>query len=340
MAFRCWDAVAVQARRSGFRNDQCQALRGRANVGLMLGRLLPAVVDAEHALRMFEDMALPISTAATAAVAARALAWRGDLSAASATLGRSRELSARVPLALVSADQAWAGGLIALVEQRYRDAWTELSQVSAHPNTALWAVADLTEAAVRSGKAAPVAAAVDAAEQAAAAFGSPHLDALVARSRALLTEGPAAEEHFRAAVIAGQVAGAALELARTRLLYGEWLRRQRRLVPARDQLAEALHTLDSTGALPWAERAAAELRAAGVVPTRSGRAAKTDLTGLLTPQELQIARLAGRGLTNKEIADQLYLSHRTVGAHLYRAYPKLGITGRGQLRDALGGVAH
>jgi DNA-binding CsgD family transcriptional regulator len=337
MAFRCWGTIEAQARRTGFPNDECQALRGRANTGLMLGRLLPALVDAEHALRMFEDMALPISTAATAAVAARVLAWRGDLTAASAALSRSRELSARAPLALVSADQAWAGGVIALADQRYRDAWTELSQVSAHPNTALWAVADLTEAAVRSGKAAPVAAVVDAAGQAAQAFGSPHLDMLVARSRALLTEGAAAEEHFLAAVTAGQSAGAPLELARTRLLYGEWLRRQRRLVPARDQLTEALHALDSAGARPWAERAAAELRAAGVVPTRSGRAAGTDLTGLLTPQELQIARLAARGLTNKEIADQLYLSHRTVGAHLYGAYPKLGITGRGQLRDALAG---
>jgi DNA-binding CsgD family transcriptional regulator len=336
-AYRIWGSTADLARRTGFPNDECQALRGRANTGLQLGRLLAALDDAEHALRMFEDMGLPISTAATAAVAARVLVWRGELSRAAAALARSRELSALAPLALVTADQAWAGGLIALTEQRYRDAWTELSQVSAHPTTALWALGDLTEAAVRAGQASEVVTAVDAAEQAAAAFKSRHLDMLVARSRALLTDGPAAEDHFQAAITAGQTADTPLELARTRLLYGEWLRRRRRLVPAREQLAEALQPLDAAGVRPWADRAAAELRAAGVVPVRPGRGVEPDLTGLLTAQELQIARLAARGLTNKEIADQLYLSHRTVGAHLYRAYPKLGITVRGQLRDALAG---
>jgi DNA-binding CsgD family transcriptional regulator len=160
---------------------------------------------------------------------------------------------------------------------------------------------------------------------------------LVARSRALLADGPAAEEQFQTAVITGQAAGTPVELARTRLLYGEWLRRQRRSVPAREQLIEALHLLDTAGARPWAERAASELRAAGVVPVRAGWAAGPDPAGLLTTQELQVARLAARGLTNKEIADQLYLSHRTVGDHLYRTYPKLGITARGQLRDALAG---
>jgi DNA-binding NarL/FixJ family response regulator len=97
-----------------------------------------------------------------------------------------------------------------------------------------------------------------------------------------------------------------------------------------------LHLLDTAGARPWAERAASELRAAGVAPVRAGGG--PDPAGLLTPQELQVARLAARGLTNKEIADQLYLSHRTVGDHLYRTYPKLGITARGQLRDALAGA--
>ena len=335
MALQCWNAAAEQARLTGFPNDECQALRGRANVGLALGRLLPARDDIERALRMVEEMALPITTAATAAVAARTMAWQGDLSEAAAALARSRELAASAPLALVSADQAWAGGLIALAEQRYRGAWTELRHVSDHPTTALWAVADLTEAAVRSGRPGDVREDVASAARAAAAFGSSHLDMLVSRSHALLADGAEAEEHFRAAVDAGSVAGTPLELARTRLLFGEWLRRQRRQVHARDQLSDALHVLESAGARPLAERAAAELRAAGVVPSRPGRAAQNDRTAQLTPQELQIARLAARGLTNKEIADQVYLSHRTVGAHLYRAYPKLGITGRGQLRDAL-----
>lgn len=335
MALQCWSAVARRARSTGFPNDEAQALRGRANIGLMTGRLTAAMDDAGNALRMIETMGLPVSTAATAAAAVRAMTWRGDFTGAKAAVTRSRELSASPSDALVSADQAWAAGLVALTEQRYRDAWTELSRTSAHPTIALWAVGDLTEAAVRSGKSDSVTPVVTAAEQSAAAFAAPHPNMLVHRSWALLSDGPDAGEHFRSAVAAGRTAGTPLELARTQLLYGEWLRRRRQSLPAREQLSEALHTFDVAGAHPWAERAAAELRATGVVPVRSGGAPGADMTHLLTPQELQIARLAGRGLSNKEIADRVYLSHRTVGAHLYKAFPKLGIASRGQLRDVL-----
>jgi DNA-binding NarL/FixJ family response regulator len=131
----------------------------------------------------------------------------------------------------------------------------------------------------------------------------------------------------------GRHAVTVLELARTQLDYGQWLRRERRVSEARDQLAAALHLFDEHGATPWAERAAAELRAAGVAPARTRRTSGAAAAETLTPQELQIARLAAEGLTNKEIADRLYLSHRTVGAHLYRVFPKLGITNRAQLRD-------
>jgi DNA-binding CsgD family transcriptional regulator len=123
------------------------------------------------------------------------------------------------------------------------------------------------------------------------------------------------------------------EWARTRLVHGEWLRRQRRMVLARAELGAAAAAFGRAGATAWTSRATAELRAAGgavdheqwPIPTGSPERPS------LTPQELQIARLAARGLSNKEIADQLFLSPRTVSAHLYRAYPKLGIRNRAEL---------
>ena len=123
-----------------------------------------------------------------------------------------------------------------------------------------------------------------------------------------------------------------LQRARTELLYGEWLRRERRRTDSRVHLRAALDSFRTMGAVPWAERAEAELRASGET------ARKRDLStaGQLTPQELQIARLVTGGLTNKEIAAQLYLSPRTVDYHLRKVFTKLGITSRTELvRDGL-----
>ena len=119
--------------------------------------------------------------------------------------------------------------------------------------------------------------------------------------------------------------------ARTELAYGEWLRRQRRAAESKQHLRAARDTFDALGTSPWGERARHELRTAG---ERSGerRAPSSDS---LTAQELQIAQLAADGLTNREIGKHLYISHRTVGAHLANIYSKLGVTSRGQLHNAL-----
>jgi DNA-binding CsgD family transcriptional regulator len=122
------------------------------------------------------------------------------------------------------------------------------------------------------------------------------------------------------------------DLARVHLLYGEWLRQSREIARARQHLRTALAGFEYLGATAWADRAAAQL-AATAGPTR--RAAELGPTEPLTAQELQVAELAAAGLSNKQIAARLYLSHRTVGAHLYRIFPKLGITSRAALRDAL-----
>jgi DNA-binding CsgD family transcriptional regulator len=123
-----------------------------------------------------------------------------------------------------------------------------------------------------------------------------------------------------------------LHRARLQLAYGMWLRRRQQAGDSRAPLRVARDTFDALGADAWAERARRELRAAG---ERGGRPAPRALD-LLAPQELQIARLAAEGLNNREIGQQLYLSHRTVRNHLYRIFPKLGITSRAELAAAVG----
>jgi DNA-binding CsgD family transcriptional regulator len=122
-----------------------------------------------------------------------------------------------------------------------------------------------------------------------------------------------------------------LARARLSLAYGTWLRRQRRIAESRAELRSARDLLDAIGVRYLADRAQRELGASGEATRHRG----IDVLDQLTPQELQIARLAAEGLSNREIGSRLYLSHRTVGSHLYRVFPKLGITSRGQLHSAL-----
>jgi DNA-binding CsgD family transcriptional regulator len=183
---------------------------------------------------------------------------------------------------------------------------------------------DLVEAAVRTGQperaAEPLARFSDWARRADV----PALEALAERCRALLETGQEAEQHYLTAL---KLHDGPFEQARTQLLYGAWLRRARRKSDARTQLRAAVDTLDRIHAASWAGQARVELAAAGATAPR------TDLASAprLTPQELQVARLAAQGLSNRDIAAQLFLSPRTVGYHLYKAFPKLGITSRSQL---------
>jgi DNA-binding NarL/FixJ family response regulator len=110
-----------------------------------------------------------------------------------------------------------------------------------------------------------------------------------------------------------------------------WLRRQRRMAESRPALRAARDTFEALGAAAWCERARQELRASGETHRRRCDETRDDLT----PQELQIAQLATEGLSNRQIGEMLFLSHRTVGSHLYRIFPKLGITSRTELREVL-----
>ncbi|MEV4807283.1 AAA family ATPase [Nonomuraea sp. NPDC049421] len=191
------------------------------------------------------------------------------------------------------------------------------------------ALPEVVEAAVRAGRPAGAAAALERLDAQARATGAPWALGLAARSRALISTGPAAEELYREAIERLASGRTVSHLARAHLVYGEWLRRERRRQDAREQLSTAHTLLCDIGADGFASRAAGELRAMGE-PVRKRSARPFDA---LTAQELRIAKLVASGATSKEVAAQLFLSSRTVDAHLRNIFRKLDITSRRQLRD-------
>ncbi|MBP2367432.1 ATP-binding protein [Pseudonocardia parietis] len=188
---------------------------------------------------------------------------------------------------------------------------------------------ELIEAACRTGQPERAADALDQLCSRALASGTPWGLGLAARSRALASTGPAAEEHYREAIERLRECRMATQLARAHLVYGEWLRRQGRRQAARQQLRTAHQLLSDMGAEAFAARAARELRATGERP-RSRSAQPSDA---LTAQELTIARLVATGATSREVGAQLFLSPRTIEAHLRSIFRKLDIGSRRQLRD-------
>ncbi|MFD5436484.1 helix-turn-helix transcriptional regulator [Kitasatospora sp. NPDC127067] len=232
-------------------------------------------------------------------------------------------------------------GTAALVEGDHRTAYEHLRRTytrgprpaPVHHHASPYHLADLAAAAVRADRTDDARSVLRAAEDLLGPSRSARLDAIVHRARALLSEPDGAEPHFRAALADPAGAHWPFEHALVQLDFGEWLRRRRRAVEARPLLAAALETFERLDARPWTGRATAELRAAGV--TVADSAVPRAVSGL-TAQELQIAQLAAEGLTNREIGARLYLSPRTIGFHLHKIFPKLGITGRAQLRDVLG----
>jgi len=197
----------------------------------------------------------------------------------------------------------------------------------------LWALFDLTEAAIRTDRADQARAHVKAMLDTDLASLSPRLALLVAGSAALLDE--AAVDAFDRALAVPDAERWPFELARIRLAYGERLRRHRDRIDARRHLRAAAGIFDQLGAAPWAARARRELRAAGQLVAPGERAG----AGTLTPQQLEIATLAAAGLTNKQIGQRMFLSDRTVSTHLHQLFPKLGVTSRAALRDALSSYA-
>ena len=198
-------------------------------------------------------------------------------------------------------------------------------------NLVSWALPELVEAAVRSDDAASAVAAHERLASRTRASGTELAHGIEARSRALVSDGRAAEAGYTEAIELLGRTRLRMHLARARLLYGEWLRREGRRADAREQLRAAHELFSGFGARGFAERARRELLATGeTVGARRGGARDE-----LTPQELEIANLAAEGRTNPEIGAQLFLSARTVEWHLRKVFAKLGIGSRRQLRTAL-----
>ncbi len=195
----------------------------------------------------------------------------------------------------------------------------------------LWVLFDLVEAAMRTGRRDAARAHVQAMLDTNVASLSPRLAMLVAGATALLDDEM--NDTFERALTVPDAALWPFDFARVQLTYGERLRRDRATGDARRHLSAAREIFDQLGAAPWAARASSELRATGT-PVAHGQ--RPDPV-TLTPQQREIATLAAAGLTNKQIGERLYLSHRTVATHLYQIFPKLGVTSRAALRDALSG---
>jgi DNA-binding CsgD family transcriptional regulator len=194
-----------------------------------------------------------------------------------------------------------------------------------------WALVELVEAATRAGALDVAAAAMDRLSERARICGTEWALGLEARARALLSDAAEAERLYREAVTRLDCPATPVDCARARLLYGEWLRRAGRRVDARRQLRIAHATLSDLGFEAFAERAQRELQATGETTRRR----TTDTRDELTPQELEIARLAGDGLSNPEIGARLFLSPRTVEWHLRKVFAKLAIRSRRELTGAL-----
>ncbi|GAA2588279.1 AAA family ATPase [Actinomadura fulvescens] len=230
----------------------------------------------------------------------------------------------------------WSLGLLELGLGRAEAALAHFDRLAREPMRhhicATRSTPDLVEAAIRVGSRERADEPFARFERWAERARRPWADALVLRCRALLSGDERADGLYAEALKLHDPGGRPLEYARTALLYGEWLRRARRKAEARVHLNEALEVFERLGMRPWAERARGELTATGAADVAPANGTQ-GVGAALTPQELQIARLAARGLSNRDIAAQLFLSHRTVGYHLYKAYPKLGIASRGDLKD-------
>ncbi|MFD5410472.1 AAA family ATPase [Streptomyces nojiriensis] len=200
-----------------------------------------------------------------------------------------------------------------------------------HYHLSCYAVADYAAAAVLIGRAEDASVALKQVTAVVADGGSVRLRQVLDRARALLADPAEAGPFFESALADPAGHRWPFEHAQTWLEYGEWLRRQRRIAEARAALIRAREIFEGLGAVHWSERAQAELRAAGVAVESAPRSAFRTLT----PQRQRIVRLAAQGLTNREIGERLFLSPRTVGTHLYQAFPVLGVTSRGRLRDVV-----
>ncbi|HEU5008766.1 MAG TPA: BREX system ATP-binding domain-containing protein [Jatrophihabitantaceae bacterium] len=262
-------------------------------------------------------------------------AYRGDVAAALPLLDAADQHAAARGQVLAASMIGSARAVLFNGLARYDEALTAAVDACAHDGLGLYALGlvELIEAAVRTGRADLAPPALDRLAERTHASNTDWSLGIEARSRALLTEGPDAQALYEESLSRLSQGRVRLHLARTQLVYGEWLRREKRRAQAREQLRAAHELFAGCGAAGFAERARRELSAIGDVQ----RPRTADALTVLTPQEAQVARLAAGGMTNPEIGAQLFISPRTVEYHLRKVFAKLGLGSRKELRRAMGG---
>ena len=313
-----------------------QVLVLQAWAAIHLGSWDVAKTAAEEGGRLARETAQPLWAARARAAEATLAGLRGEQDLAEILAAEAERAALPTRASAVLADVQWARGLTALGGGRFPDAFEHLRRMfdpadpAHHLMKQCWAIGDLAEGAIHGGYRDAARALLEELEPVAARTSSPRMRVAVGYARPLLAADRDAEPLYQAGLRA-DLTRWPFARARLQLAFGAWLRRQRRVAESRAPLRAAREAFDALGVDPWCERARQELRAAGEASRRRAPEARDTLT----PQELQIAQMAAEGMSNREIGQKLYLSHRTVGSHLYRIFPKLGITSRAQLRAVL-----
>jgi len=328
-----WHVLATRgvrvARETGALNLLPNALNYLAALNVHSGAFATAAELIDEVDSITQATGLPPLKYAAAMLAA----VRGDQTQAQALLGWGRQNATERGEGSAIGAALWLAALLHNGHGHYGEALAAARQACEHEDVIFygWALVELIEAGVRGGRPEEAAAALDRLSERTRASGTEWALGIEARCRALLSDD---ESLYRESVERLARSRAAVELARSRLLYGEWLRRENRRVDAREQLRAAHEMFGRMGAAAFAERARRELSATG--ETVCKRTVET--LDELTTQEAQVARLAAQGRTNPEIAALLFISPRTVEYHLHKVFPKLGISSRRELRRALPGV--
>jgi DNA-binding CsgD family transcriptional regulator len=329
-----WDVLSSRqvtlARDAGALSALPIAFNTRAGLALLAGEFTEAASMAAQAESVIEATGSSISPYGDLALAA----FRGQQTHAAHLIQAATGDAERRGEGRALSYIGWAAAVLHNSLGRYQEALAaaqRASEDSPAVEFAGWALVELVEAAVRSGVPERAAGALQRLSGIARACETDWALGAEARSRALVSDGQDAEHLYREAIDRFGRTRLRVELGRARLVYGEWLRRQRRQRDARDQLGRAHEIFDSIGAAAFADRARIELRAAG----GHAREQAVETPDTLTAQEELIARLAGDGASNPQIAAQLFISPATVAYHLRKVFTKLGISSRSQLAPAL-----
>jgi DNA-binding CsgD family transcriptional regulator len=338
LAMDLWDDGACEDIASGL----CRVARQRGGLTLLPFALNYSAAHqlflgefgiAEQQVREAEAITAATRNHPTADFSVLLAAWRGE---------RERTEALRAGLIAAGTERGegfavevaeWAGAVLhnGLGEYTEAAAAAERAYDPDGLGFGVWVLPELIEAAVRSGDRSAAEVAFERLVERSSTSTTEWARGVEAAARALLTEGPAAEELYLEAIEHLGRSRVIVLHARAQLTYGEWLRRENRRVDAREQLKAAYAAFEAMGAQGFADRARRELLATGETVRKRTDDARADLT----PQEAQIARLASDRLTNPEIAAQLYLSPRTVEYHLRKVFQKLGISSRKELANAL-----